>query len=91
MDGIGFLQQDIHTNRMPKHVKVKTSDDDKTWTHSGDYNNLCASEDIDGWHQKKLRSAVEARYLQIEIYSNCGDNQYLTLRGLRISPSSTAP
>lgn len=83
---LGLLPQDSHMNRMPKSLRVKTSANGNSWTDLGTYNDLCEQKGGDGWHEVKLATPVEARHIQIEIYSNCGDPRLLTLKGLRVHP-----
>ncbi|GGB13561.1 hypothetical protein GCM10011491_46560 [Brucella endophytica] len=86
IESIGFLPQDDNADRMPKHIKIETSENGSEWVTSGVYQDLCASKGADGWHQEKLPTPTEARYLRINIYSNCGNPNLLTLRGFRASP-----
>ncbi|WP_459853478.1 discoidin domain-containing protein [Humidesulfovibrio idahonensis] len=89
IERVDFLPQDRFLERMPKHVKIETSADGIKWTNSGNYSNICASDSVDGWHEEKLPNAVDARVLRVVIYSNCGDQNLLTLRGIRIWPSTS--
>jgi hypothetical protein len=82
--GIGLLSQDNLTVRAPKNIRINVSDDGKTWVPAAASEDSCAANAADGWHNVKFAERVKARYLQIEIFSNCGDPDLLTLRGLRI-------
>lgn len=81
---IGLLSQDNLTVRAPKNIRINVSDDGKTWVTAATSEDSCAANTADGWHNVKFAQGVKARYLQIEIFSNCGDPGLLTLRGLRI-------
>ena len=87
INGFGLLPQLGHANRMPKNVRLITSNDGEHWEILGTYDDLCIPENADEWHYENLIIGVEARYLKFEIHSNCGDPNLLTLRGLKISPS----
>jgi hypothetical protein len=82
--GIGLLPQDDSAVRAPKNIRINVSDDGKTWVPAAASEDSCATNAADGWHNVKFAERVKARYLQIEIFSNCGDPDLLTLRGLRI-------
>jgi hypothetical protein len=81
---LGLLPQDGHVARMPKIVRIKLSNDGKSWTTAASSENICEANEPEGWHGVKLPEPLKARFLQIDILSNCGDPAYLTLRGLRV-------
>ncbi len=81
---IGLLSQDDSTERAPKNIRINVSDDGKTWVTAATSEDSCAANAADGWHNVKFAESVKARYLQIEIFSNCGHPDILSLRGLRV-------
>ena len=81
---IGFLQQDGQPARAPKALRIESSSDRKTWIAVGGSENACAPNKPDGWVNVDLAKPVTAQHLRIVIFSNCGDAQLLTLRGLRV-------
>ena len=84
---VSFLPQDNYVERMPKYIKVETSVDGSNWVSSGVFPDLCVlGSEKSNWHEIELGAPVKAQYIRIKIYSNCGDPNYLTLRGLKISP-----
>jgi len=83
LGNIGFLPQDRFLSRMPKSVQIRVSNDGKTWSTVASSDDICITKDSAGWHNVKIVKPVKARLLKIEICSNCGDPEFLTLRGLR--------
>lgn len=81
---IGFLPQDGHAARMPKTVAVKISADGMHWQTMEKITNACEVEAVDHWHEISLKKPLTTRYLQLEVQDNCGDADFLTLRGLRV-------
>lgn len=80
---LGFLHQDRHPERAPKAVRISTSNDGKSWTQVAESDNACANKP-DEWFNIELPKPSTGRYIKVIISSNCGDPQFLTLRGLRI-------
>lgn len=82
---ISFLPQDkAHIARAPKTVRITISSDGQFWDTVVQGVNMCSSNSPGGWHQINLPNRTEAQYLKIDILSNCGDPEFLTLRGLKI-------
>lgn len=82
---ISFLPQDpTVAARSPKSIHVKASDDGKSWTSVAASDDVCVANSPGGWHNFKLPNQVKTRFLEIEIMANCGDPNFLTLRGLKI-------
>lgn len=82
---ISFLAQENYLiSRAPKHIRIETSNDGESWVTIASSKNICTPNTSDGWHNYKLPKTFEARYLKIEILSNCGDTTLLTLKGLQI-------
>lgn len=67
----------------PRAIRVYVSSNGRYWMPMENFNNLCEMSEKDGWHVLKFSHASKTRYLKIEIRSNCGDPQLLTLRGLK--------
>ncbi|MBV9484225.1 MAG: discoidin domain-containing protein [Acidobacteria bacterium] len=79
---LSFEPQDGLPQRMPKEVRIKTSNNGTDWTQMASATNLCA---WDGRRSRvKISQSVQAKFLQIEILSNCGDPDFLTLKGLAV-------
>jgi hypothetical protein len=85
MHNIEFLPQDGSALRAPKVVRIKVSNDGKSWTAAANSDDVCGAKGADGWHDMNFDQAVTARFLEVEILANCGDPDFLTLRGLRIN------
>jgi F5/8 type C domain len=81
---IGLLPQDTLPQRMPKAMRIAASDDGDAWRPVADVDDACSLKSSDGWHILALAAPVRTRYLRIHILSNCGDPNFLTLRGLRV-------
>jgi len=80
---LGLLMQEGQPARAPKAVRIEISDDGKSWTSVAGSNNACSPNMPDGWSNIDFAKGVTSRYLKVIIFSNCGDPQLLTLRGLR--------
>lgn len=80
---IGFLQQEGQPSRAPKAIRIDISEDQKVWSAVGGSDDVCMPNMPDGWTNVDLPKSVTSRYLKVTIFSNCGDQQLLTLRGLR--------
>jgi len=81
---IGLLPQDGLSVRAPKNIRIKVSDDGKSWVTTATTDDACNANAPGGWHNIKLTEQVNARFLEIDVFSNCGDPDLLTLRGLKI-------
>jgi hypothetical protein len=79
---LSFEAQDGLPQRMPKEVRIKTSDNGTDWTQMASASDLCA---WDGRRSRlKISQSVQAKFLRVEILSNCGDPDLLTLKGLAV-------
>lgn len=81
---IGLLPQDGNSARAPKSIRIKVSNDGKSWVTAVKSDDVCVANSPNGWHNVKLAKQVKVRFLEIKILANCGDPDFLTLRGLRI-------
>lgn len=81
---IGFLPQDGNWKRGPRNIQIKVSNDGEKWATAASFDNICVANRPDNWHVVKLTKPLRTRFLQIKIFANCGDPDYLTLRGLKI-------
>ena len=79
---INFLPQQGLSIRAPKHIEIEVSDNSRIWKsiYKGELNCEDNSED---WRSVALDKSVSARYMKVNVLSNCGDTNLLTLRGLR--------
>ncbi len=80
---IKFLPQDEASDRAPKNVDIKFSVDGKSWTSAGRFGDICTANTAEGWRDVTLAPPINARYVQIAILNNCGNPDFLTLRGLK--------
>lgn len=83
INGLSFLPQDGYKKRAPKEIKIMASNDGKDWSNVGGAENICQSNSENGWHKFLLNKPTQVRFLKVEITANCGDPNYLTLKGLR--------
>lgn len=83
---IGFLPQEGFIARAPKNIRVQTSSDGKSWSTATTFEMNCAATmgASAGWQTVKLSKPITARFLAVDIFSNCGDSYLLTLRGIKI-------
>ena len=81
---IGLLPQDENSARAPKNIRIKISPDGKSWVTAATSDDSCAANAPGGWHNVSLAKQVKARFLAVDIFANCGDPDFLTLRGLRV-------
>ncbi|WP_145632837.1 discoidin domain-containing protein [Bradyrhizobium daqingense] len=81
---VSFESQNGLVERMPKEVRIKISDDGSAWTSIASVGDICALDDLRGWRTVKIPERVRSRFLQIEILSNCGHPDILTLKGLKV-------
>jgi hypothetical protein len=82
ISSVGFLAQDGNASRGPQSVDISVSGDGIDWISAGNSGALCKLG-YGGWHNVKLDSPHDVRFIRISIYSNCGSPDLLTLRGLR--------
>ncbi|MHB1606649.1 MAG: discoidin domain-containing protein [Leptospirales bacterium] len=78
-----MLYQNGMPERGPRSISIYISNNGRFWIPIENFNNICKVNEKDGWHVLKFSHASKTRYLKIEILSNCGDPQLLTLRGLK--------
>jgi hypothetical protein len=81
---VRFEPQDGLPSRMPKEVRIAISDDGAEWTPFAFASDVCELDQARSRHSVEASAPVQARFLQIEILSNCGDPDFLTLKGLKI-------
>lgn len=82
---LAILPQEGLVARMPKTIRIMLSDDGVSWLNVSTFENNClANQPNDDWRSIKLDEPRNARFVKLEILSNCGDKGYLTLRGLRV-------
>jgi F5/8 type C domain len=79
-----FQSQDGIPQRMPKEVRIKTSNDGTNWTPIASASDVCALDDPSSWRDVGISEPAQGRFMQVEILSNCGDPTFLTLKGLRV-------
>lgn len=85
VNNLAILPQDGLVVRMPKTIKIMLSEDGASWVSASTFENNClADQSNDGWHNIKLDGPRNARFVKLEILSNCGAKGLLTLKGLRI-------
>lgn len=81
---LGLLPQDGNTDRAPKAMRIEIANDGKSWEPVAGSDNACVSNSPQEWHDIRIDKPVKARYLRIIIFSNCGNPEFLTLKGLRV-------
>jgi len=84
MFGFEFLPQDRHKERMPRRLVVEVSADGFSWVEAVKVDNLCDGPYYNGWRRLYMPAPINARWIKISILSNCGSQEYLSLRGFRI-------
>lgn len=81
---VGLLQQNGQTQRAPKAYQIEVSTDGILWMPISRSDDACALYASSGWTNIMLPKAARGRFIKVVIFSNCGDPQWLTLKGLRI-------
>lgn len=81
---LGLLAQDGNTDRAPKAIRIEIANDGKSWVSVADSENACVPSSFQEWRDIMFDKPVKARYLKIIIFSNCGNPEFLTLKGLRV-------
>ena len=81
---IGFLPQDGAKDRAPNRIQISASSDGKSWVDITGTRRICKANAANGWHEVGLDRKIKARFLMINIKSNCGNPDLLTLKGLKI-------
>ena len=80
---IGMLMPTDNQTRAPKIVRIESSDDSNAWTSQAASEIPCAPNADDGWLNLGLLAVAKGRYLKIVIIANCGDPEFVAVRGLR--------
>ena len=80
---IGFLPQIGHQERGPKSINIYSSENGQNWNKIIQNNDIC-SPSFNQWKYVKLENIFRSRFLKIEILSNCGTKDHVTLRGLKL-------
>lgn len=80
---LSLLPQDTMAMRAPKSLDVQTSTDGKTWTTVESIADACQGGE-NTWRSFTVAKPVSTRRLRLLIHSNCGDPDYLTLRGVKL-------
>ena len=78
-----LLPQDGLLSRMPGSFEVSIKSEAGDWLQVGHFDGLCNVTTEDGWHEAVLDKPRSARFVRLVISRNCGDPEFLTLRGLR--------
>lgn len=79
-----LLPQDGLRLRMPGSLEVRIRSEDGDWVEVGHFNDLCDAVTENDWHDAVLDKPQNARFVRLVIFQNCGDPDFLTLRGLRL-------
>ena len=80
---IGILIEDGQQPRGPKTIRIESSRDGKAWTTAANDSEIPCTRPDGNWMNAVLRESVTVRYLKIVILANCGDPDYVAVRGLR--------
>ncbi|KJU86948.1 membrane protein [Candidatus Magnetobacterium bavaricum] len=67
--------------RAPQSIALKISDDGIAWKDVLYVNNMC-NKYTDERYNLELLSTVVARFVRVEIHSNCGDPDLVTIQGM---------
>ena len=78
---VSFLAQAGEPKRAPKLVAIESINQHGDWV-TLTKTQLNCENDSEVWQTVSLPQMVRLRLMRITIYSNCGDTQLLTLRGL---------
>ena len=79
---IGLLPQDGQFIRGPKKINVEISEAGAIWKEIYKIENACNGP-TDIWRDHSLGQTVNTKYIRFTILSNCGNPDFLTLRGVR--------
>ena len=79
---VGFLPQIGHQERGPKLIKIYNSEDGLNWNEIKRSENICNSS-FNKWKYVNLDNSYETRHIKIEILSNCGTIDHVTIRGIK--------
>ena len=80
---LGLRAQDGQPARAPKVIRVESSDDGVTWSAQVASEIPCVPNSADGWLRMHLLAPAIGRYLKIVILANCGDAEFVALRGIQ--------
>jgi hypothetical protein len=80
---LSLLPQDTVKVRGPKQVDVEVSANGKDWNIVQAVTDACASEE-NRWKSLALDKPIDTRWLRLTVHSNCGDPDFLTLRGIKL-------
>jgi hypothetical protein len=80
---LSLLPQDTQVARAPKSVDVQTSQDGKTWTTVQSITDACQGDE-NSWREFAVDKPVTTSRLRLLVLANCGDPDYLTLRGVKV-------
>lgn len=78
---VTLTPQDGHPERMPSSINVELSKDGNDWKKVMSAKQNCPSPDLDYW-RVPFDTHHSARWWRVEVTENCGDSEYLTLKGL---------
>ena len=85
-DEIWLLPQEGQPRRAPKEVRIEVSSDRDVWSVVLEINDFFGFNP-NGWSSTTMPEPVSARYLKLTILSNNGDDDFVTLTGIRIVSS----
>jgi len=80
---VSLLPQDTYAKRGPKQVEVQGSTDGTRWTPMLMIADACEGGE-NRWRNFPLAKAQMVASVKLVIQSNCGDPDYLTLRGVKV-------
>lgn len=78
--------QDNHPNRAPNKIRINYMKNNKTWVKGDIYNSACLNPDNSNSDYTKIifNTPIKTQQIQLEIINNCGDIEFLTLKGIKI-------
>lgn len=79
-----LLPQDRYASRMPGSLEISIKSEDGDWLRVEHVDALCNAGKENGWYNIALDRPYNARFVRLVIFKNCGAQDYLTLRGLRL-------
>ena len=81
---VGILAQAGNAQRAPGRVRVRLSNDRRSWVTAAEANKLCATNPPYEWRSVRIPGQPKARYVEVSILANCGDPSLVTVSGLKI-------